>query len=115
MNFQVILKIVFFLKMNSLIKLSRKILLTHRQTMQSLQIRNLDDNKGPIKPEPASCCGSGCQNCAWLQYADELLAYYQAQDAKQIGIKKIMEEIEKIEDPNLKAYLKMEIHFKTKE
>ena len=67
-----------------------------------------------IKPEPASCCGSGCQNCAWLKYADELLEYYKELDKKNEGISKILEEIDKLDDPNLKAYLKMEINFKIK-
>lgn len=100
-------------------KLARVILSREWFLVNNFTIRNYallhDPKTGKLlKPEPANCCGSGCQNCAWLKYADDLLDYYKELDKKQEGITRILDEIEKLDDPNLKAYLKMEINFKIK-
>ena len=64
--------------------------------------------KGPPPDLPITCCMSGCANCVWLSYADELMEYYSD------GGDKALEAIDKIEDPMLKAFLKMELKPKLK-
>lgn len=47
---------------------------------------------------------SGCANCVWIQYADELSKKYLngSQHAKQIILKEV-------QDPNMRAFLEMEL------
>lgn len=66
---------------------------------------NDDDDGGASKkpPEPPdNCCMTGCANCVWLKYADELTEYY-----KDGGVL-ADEAIDSIKDPSLKAFLKMQ-------
>lgn len=65
---------------------------------------------------PGTCCGTGCQNCVWLQYADDLLKYYQKSRANtKENLEKALIEIEKLQDENLKAYLLMELKQKLRD
>ncbi len=59
--------------------------------------------KGPPPEEPTTCCMSGCANCVWIQYAEDVAKYYKD------GGEKAKAAIAKIEDPNLKAYIMLEI------
>lgn len=53
---------------------------------------------------PDNCCMSGCSNCVWIQYAEELAKYYNDGGAKA------RENIEHlITDPNLKMFLKVQL------
>ncbi|XP_076656437.1 oxidoreductase-like domain-containing protein 1 [Halictus rubicundus] len=54
--------------------------------------------------EPTNCCMSGCINCVWIQYAEKLSAKLKDSD---VNIQKLI--LEKIEDPNMKAFLMMEL------
>ena len=67
----------------------------------------------PLSP-PVGCCGSGCQNCVWLQYADDLLKYYGNGVSKEKLDKVLMDEIDKLEDQNSKAFLIFELRLKLK-
>ena len=60
----------------------------------------------PSPPPLEACCMSGCQNCVWLQYADELLKYFKD------GGKKAEEALESVPDENLKMFLKMELQMR---
>lgn len=52
--------------------------------------------------EPTTCCMSGCPNCVWLDYADKLSAYFKD------GGERAMKELDKISDPNIKAFIMQE-------
>lgn len=66
--------------------------------------------KWPVKsfklpPEPDNCCMSGCANCVWIQYAQDLTDLYQVSGdtAKKIIMKRI-------KDPSMQVFLKMELN-----
>ncbi|XP_076230168.1 oxidoreductase-like domain-containing protein 1 [Nomia melanderi] len=54
--------------------------------------------------EPTNCCMSGCVNCVWIQYAEKLSATIEKSDT---DLQKAI--IEKVQDPNMKAFLTMEL------
>lgn len=60
--------------------------------------------KGPPPEPPIDCCMTGCVTCVWIQYAEELRDYYAAD-----GNERARKEIEKIENPSLKAFIKLEL------
>ena len=72
------------------------------------------DKKGiPTMPDEVLCCGSGCQNCVWLEYAENVLAYYGQNYAQSNeGIHKALAEVDKLTDTNLKSFLNMELRMK---
>lgn len=62
--------------------------------------------KGPPPEPPVECCMSGCPNCVWIIYAEELKKYYDD------GGESAQKAIEQIENPSLKAFLKLELALK---
>ena len=72
--------------------------------------KSLDDNNVQftsyrLPPEPpVGCCMSGCANCVWIAYADELAAYY-----KDGGAKAEKEIREHITDPTVREFVLMEL------
>ncbi|XP_076366687.1 oxidoreductase-like domain-containing protein 1 [Tachypleus tridentatus] len=56
--------------------------------------------------EPVGCCMSGCYDCVWVQYAQDLLDYYKD------GGQKTMEIISQMDNENLKTFLKLELKTK---
>uniref|UniRef100_A0A8W7P3S6 Oxidoreductase-like domain-containing protein n=1 Tax=Anopheles coluzzii TaxID=1518534 RepID=A0A8W7P3S6_ANOCL len=66
--------------------------------------RTADDSVPELPPEPTTCCMSGCQNCVWIQYAADLTKILDdgGEKAREIVL-------EKISDPSLKMFLKMEL------
>lgn len=59
--------------------------------------------KGRPPEPPVDCCMSGCVNCVWIQYAEELKQYYSD------GSDRALKEIDKIENQSLKAFIKLEL------
>lgn len=68
---------------------------------------NLDDIELP--DVPTTCCMSGCANCVWIEYANKLNEIFKDGGEKSL---KIIDE--KITDPNMKAFLKMELKLSNK-
>ena len=66
-------------------------------------VKGVPGNGPPIEP-PGTCCMSGCQNCVWILYAEELKNYYG--DSSVEIIRKV---VDKIEDNSLKSFLKFEL------
>ncbi|KAF7393065.1 hypothetical protein HZH66_008898 [Vespula vulgaris] len=61
------------------------------------------DNQNEIT-EPTNCCMSGCTNCVWIQYAEKLT------NSLKVSNLDVQKEImDKIQDPNMKAFLSMEL------
>lgn len=59
---------------------------------------------------PTTCCGSGCPNCVWVGYAEKLAELYCD------GGLEAERTIERdVTDPNLKAYILMEVRLNTRQ
>jgi hypothetical protein len=57
-----------------------------------------------LPEEPTTCCMSGCSNCVWIQYAEEVSKIYADGGAKARDII-----LSKVSDPNTRAFLMMEL------
>ncbi|TMS38850.1 hypothetical protein L596_005485 [Steinernema carpocapsae] len=74
-------------------------------TACSLPASSNEQQRIPEAPGPEECCGRGCANCVWIDYADELIEVF-----KEGGAAKARKIIEaKVDDVNLKSYLLMEL------
>ena len=79
-------------------------------SLYKLTMKNKNDENIEF-PDVSTCCGRGCANCVWLQYSENLMKYYK--DDK-LSSKKLNEAIEKLEDENLKTFLRFELRDKLK-
>ena len=62
-----------------------------------------------IPDPPTNCCMSGCTNCVWITYAQDLAVIYKN------GGKAAEEVLNSIEDPSLKIFLSFELKEALKE
>ncbi|CAB3409026.1 unnamed protein product [Caenorhabditis bovis] len=71
----------------------------------------------PMEPEPGLCCGDQCESCVWLVYANELIVYYRCKYPSDLNsLKRVKEELyEKIERPEIKAYVLTELDIAAKQ
>lgn len=67
----------------------------------------------PALPEaPTNCCMSGCPNCVWLEYADQVASVFKNR-SEEVDLEEVLREIdEQIKDPMIKSFIKMEINCK---
>lgn len=73
-----------------------------------------DETQEPKKsvkvPEPPdNCCQSGCDNCVWIRYAEELAQVY-----RDGGVEAQKQIDQLINDPSLKVFIKQQIKFDKK-
>lgn len=57
-----------------------------------------------IPTPPNNCCMSGCANCVWIQYADELTS--KLRNGSDVARDIIMNEVQ---DTNMRSFLEMEL------
>lgn len=62
------------------------------------------ESENELPEEPTDCCMSGCANCVWIQYAEELKSKFFSSDEELRTI--IMN---KISDPSMKVFLSLEL------
>lgn len=62
------------------------------------------DSEVVIPEAPTNCCMSGCANCVWIQYAEELATLFK--DGGKTSREIILQ---KVDDPNMKAFLMTEL------
>lgn len=55
---------------------------------------------------PTNCCGTGCPNCVWIEYAEKLTKRI---SNPKMGKERILRELEAMEDQNIKSYVMMEL------
>ena len=58
---------------------------------------------------PTDCCMSGCANCVWIRYAEQLAVLYADRDTAA------KETLTSIKDPNLRAFVELELKIKLKQ
>ena len=55
---------------------------------------------------------SGCANCVWLDYAEEVVRYFDSKGMTS-SLDELLDTVDKnLEDPMIKAFIKMELKFK---
>ena len=63
-------------------------------------------NESGLPDPPTNCCMSGCANCVWIEYAEQLAQYYKDSGEAARSM------LKNIEDPNMRAFLQMELQIK---
>ena len=67
-------------------------------------------------PDPPSnmCCMSGCANCVWLDYTDDMIKAYENK-GQTLDLSIVLKEIDdNVSDPMIKSFIKMELKSKFK-
>lgn len=60
--------------------------------------------KFQLPDPPTNCCGQGCANCVWIEYAHKILPML---EGGSDAVKNVI--LKHIDDPNMKAFLNMEL------
>ena len=65
-----------------------------------------DDTDIQLPDPPTTCCMSGCANCVWIEYAQELAVLYKDGGKAAEKVMKV------IEDPSIKIFISLELREK---
>lgn len=68
------------------------------------RLKSESNSENDLPDEPTDCCMSGCANCVWIQYAEELKSKFCSSDKELRDL--IMS---KISDPSMKMFLSIEL------
>ena len=67
-------------------------------------LRNETEVEGvELPPPPTDCCMSGCANCVWIAYGEELARIYKDGGTAAVKV------LDTIEDPSLKVFVSLEL------
>lgn len=80
---------------------------TKSDDSDTISTNSKDDDELP--EEPTTCCMSGCANCVWLDYVEKMNEYF-----KDGGDQAMKEIEERVQDPNMKAFLMSELRMREK-
>ena len=74
------------------------------------------DSSTSVPDAPSNmCCMSGCANCVWLDYTDDMIKAY-AKKGEKLDLTIILQEIDdNVSDPMIKSFIKMELKTKFKD
>ncbi|KAM3726429.1 Oxidoreductase-like domain-containing protein [Dirofilaria immitis] len=95
-------------KLNSKDILQSKRIIPSRIKVVPERIAHKSHIPGP--PDPATCCGSGCANCVWIEYVTEVIDY-----CRDRPLHEILDEIDElISNVGLREFVKSEIQARAK-
>ena len=67
-----------------------------------------------LEPPTNLCCMEGCVNCVWIEYVENMAKEYSRKN-QTVNIQEIIDQIENdISDPNVRAFIILEVKSKTK-
>lgn len=93
--------------LNKYVPLTRNVFHHHQNTNRFKSSKSWKWRRSTPPEPPTDCCMSNCPNCVWVQYADELVAYY-----KDGGAKARKELDRLVTDPTMKMFINMELKSK---
>ena len=97
-------------------RLPQNTLLSTAQDCKLYSSSQGSDSSTSLPEAPSNmCCMSGCANCVWLDYIDDMIKAY-AKKGEKLDLKVILQEIDdNVSDPMIKSFIKMELKTKFKD
>ena len=78
--------------------------------LQKVEVKEVQEHKEAGPPAlPTDCCNSGCANCVWLDYSEEVVSYYRRQ-GRGVALEDLLQTVSKnVDDPMVRAFVQMEL------